>query len=163
MVVADGLTPVWCHAISNHQDDVGHLPTRVNAICSSVRIGSQEHKKYSEHPKLLMNRCIPGAETKTGDWNILKQIDQYHDRWCPGSLRRQVINSHGIDYAVLFACTSFSWSVLGANIMKTAIVTRNSFSYANINYFPDMLTFHKKIRDLKYMFQKCHLGFSCRC
>ena len=29
--------------------------------------------------------------------NFPGEPDQYHDCWCPGSLRRQVISSHGID------------------------------------------------------------------
>ena len=26
------------------------------------------------------------------------ELAHYHDRWCPGSLRRQVISVHDIDY-----------------------------------------------------------------
>ena len=26
------------------------------------------------------------------------KLGQYHGCWCPGSLRRQAINSHGIDF-----------------------------------------------------------------
>ena len=33
------------------------------------------------------------------DRNMSGELGQYHGWWCPGSLRRQVINSHGINYA----------------------------------------------------------------
>ena len=32
------------------------------------------------------------------DWFISVKLGQYHDRWCPGSLRRQAISTHDTDY-----------------------------------------------------------------
>ena len=31
------------------------------------------------------------------NWNVMGGLGQYHGCWCPGSLRRQGISSHGID------------------------------------------------------------------
>ena len=49
------------------------------------------------HVKLC---CLQKLQAKTSNfgWSIVHPIHSlYHDCWCPGSLRRQVIISHGID------------------------------------------------------------------
>ena len=45
------------------------------------------------------------------DWNIPGEIGQYHGYWCPGSLRRQIISSHGID-SVGHMCSCFPWGTI---------------------------------------------------
>ena len=38
------------------------------------------------------------AATELSRFNYMYQVGQYHGCWCPGSLRRQDISSHDIDY-----------------------------------------------------------------
>ena len=51
-----------------------------------------------------MTAIILGLKLKSVDHLELKpeysiELGQYHGCWCPGSLRRQDINSHDIEYA----------------------------------------------------------------
>ena len=44
-----------------------------------------------------MAPCV--ARTSAAMALTMNKISQYYGRWCPDSLRRQAISSHGIDYA----------------------------------------------------------------
>ena len=54
------------------------------------------------------------------DVNILAELGQYHDCWCPGSLCHRVISSHGIDYWIngfltpdgLVFSLGFPWGII---------------------------------------------------
>ena len=49
-----------------------------------------------------MGGCVPDVFHEPiwcWNWNILWYQGQYHGCWCLGSLRRQVITNHAIDYA----------------------------------------------------------------
>ena len=53
-----------------------------------------------------------------GDWVISVYLGQYHGCWCPGSLRRQDISSHDIDY-IEYLGPSLAWG----SILSTRVIS----------------------------------------
>ena len=78
----------------------------------------------------------------------LSLIDQYHGCWCPGSLRRQDISTHDIEY-VLYVCSCPTWGRISTTCVMS--MWRNDMKCKYMFLFP--------LKNLAHILDICEYPF----
>ena len=89
---------------------------------------------------------------KCGDRVISVYLGQYHGCWCPGSLRRQDISSHGIDY-VEYLGPGLTWG----RISSTCVISmwRNDIKCKYMFMFPQKKLARRGLRCTDWLTSSC--------
>ena len=96
-----------------------HMTTRIFLVLRTTTCSILFHKYTNTIQVVAQVICL--KPLTCGDRVNSVYLGQYHGCWCPGSLRRQDINSHDIDYieyvgpsrirgSILSTCVKSMWS-----------------------------------------------------
>ena len=102
-----------------------HRHTLVN-VCNNMDYNDTDE---IGHKTRFVVRCLIGLTPDEWEPNYFDSTVSYHGCWCPGSLRRQDISSHDIDY-VEYVTSCLTW---GRNTITCAIsVWKNDINWRYI-------------------------------